>query len=320
MNAFDKTVAAHPQLQRQAGSPELIGMAATQQPGDMTLHRPGIGPGHGVGRWRDGVGVLRFAWQQCPRGCVNPAYFQIGGFKQRPQRGRWRQPAMHRRGDFIMDQIAGYQNRDPRLSATIIHDEYSLTDFSGNEVTIDTSPGAEPNGLNFSSNSTPTGYYVSKFYDQQARNVSNSGLNLIVIRYAEVLLNYAEAKIESGTFTSADWNNTVRQIRERAGLSGAAALNYPGNDQEALRTIVRNERRLELAFEAGHRFFDIRRWQIADEVLDGWAHGIQTNVSPQDDGYERVDLRTFDTDKHYLWPIPQSERDINDKLSQNPNW
>ncbi|VXD13236.1 RagB/SusD family nutrient uptake outer membrane protein [Marinoscillum sp. 108] len=218
------------------------------------------------------------------------------------------------------DESNPYQNRDPRLSATIIHDEYSLTDFSGNEVTIDTSPGAEPNGLNFSSNSTPTGYYVSKFYDQQARNVSNSGLNLIVIRYAEVLLNYAEAKIESGTFTSADWNNTVRQIRERAGLSGAAALNYPGNDQEALRTIVRNERRLELAFEAGHRFFDIRRWQIADEVLDGWAHGIQTNVSPQDDGYERVDLRTFDTDKHYLWPIPQSERDINDKLSQNPNW
>ncbi len=57
-----------------------------------------------------------------------------------------------------------------------------------------------------------------------------------------------------------------------------------------------------------------------DEVLNGWVHGIQTNVSPEDDGYERVDFRTFDAEKHYLWPIPQSERDINDKLSQNANW
>lgn len=207
-----------------------------------------------------------------------------------------------------------YQNRDPRLSATIIHDEYVMTAYNGNQVVIDTSPGAAPDGLDYSSNSTPTGYYVSKYFDPEARNQTNSGLNLILIRYAEVLLNYAEAKIELGTFNEQDWNSTIRLLRERAGLTGMA-LEYTGGDQQTLREIVRNERRVELAFEAGHRFFDIRRWEIADEVLNGWTHGIRV-----DGEYIEVSFRTFDPAKHYLWPIPLSERDINDNLTQNPNW
>ena len=217
------------------------------------------------------------------------------------------------------DPANPYQNRDPRLGATLIYDERPWTTFDGTETVIDTSPGVEPDGLNFSSNSTPTGYYVAKYYDPEARNQVNSGLNLIVIRYAEVLLNYAEAKIELGTFTEEDWNITIRAIRERAGLT-EPALAYPGNDPETLRSLLRNERRIELAFEAGHRFFDIRRWRIAEDVLNGWAHGIQTNDSPDDNGYIRVDFRTFDPAKHYLWPVPQRERDINNDLSQNPNW
>ena len=156
---------------------------------------------------------------------------------------------------------------------------------------------------------------VSKFFDPEARNQTNSGLNLILIRYAEVLLNYAEAKIELGNFTEQDWNSTIKSIRVRAGLTGMA-LEYPGSDQQTLRKIVRNERRVELAFEAGHRFFDIRRWRIADEVLNGWVHGIRT-----DDGeFIKVSLRSFDPTKHYLWPIPLSETDINNNLTQNPNW
>ena len=217
------------------------------------------------------------------------------------------------------DENNPYQNRDPRLKATVIYDEYQMKDFNGTTVTIDTSPGAAPNGLNFSSNTTPTGYYVHKFYDPMARNQTNSGLNLILIRYAEVLLNLAEAKIEQGNFNESDWVTTIRAIRERAGLQGNA-LEYPGNDQNLLRTLVRNERRIELAFEAGHRFFDIRRWNIAEQVLNGWTHGIKTDDSSVDDGYIRVSERTFDPAKHYLWPIPQSERDINNNLTQNPNW
>lgn len=217
------------------------------------------------------------------------------------------------------DENNPYTGRDPRLHATIIHDEYVMNDFGGNAITINTSPLAAPDGLNYSSNATPTGYYVHKFYDPQARNQTYSGLNLILIRYAEVLLNYAEAKIELGTFSMQDWDVTIKAIRERAGLTGQA-LEYPGDNQNFLRGLVRNERRLELAFEAGHRFFDIRRWEIADEVLNGWVHGIKTDESSEDDGYIRVDFKTFNAAKHYLWPIPLRELDINPNLSQNPNW
>ena len=218
------------------------------------------------------------------------------------------------------DENNPYANRDPRLSANVVHDNYNWTRFDGSQLIIDTSPEASPNGINFSSNSTPTGYYVAKYYDRSARNVIFSGLNLILIRYAEVLLNYAEAKINTGTFNSTDWDNTIKLIRQRAGLTGSTALDFPGSNQDLLTQIVRDERRKELAFEAGHRFFDIRRWAIAENVLNGWQHGIKTDISPEDNGYQRVDFRTFDPDKHYLWPIPQSERDLNKSLSQNPNW
>ena len=217
------------------------------------------------------------------------------------------------------DENNPYQNRDPRLSASVIHDEYLMRDFDGNDVLIGTSPSDAPDGLNYSSNSTPTGYYVHKFFDPMARNQVDSGLNLILIRYAEILLNLAEAKIELGTFDQTDWDATIGALRARAGLQGDALL-FPENDQNLLRDIVRNERRIELAFEAGHRFFDIRRWKIAEEVLNGWVHGIKTDDSMLDDGYTRVDERNFDPAKHYLWPIPLSERDINDNLTQNPNW
>ena len=212
-----------------------------------------------------------------------------------------------------------YANRDLRLAGNVVYDGYTWTKFDGTLTTIDTSPGAAPNGIAVSSNATPTGYYVSKYYDRTARSVINSGLNLILIRYAEVLLNYAEAKANLGTLTAADWDKTIKPLRERAGLTGNALV-FPAVDQAALKQIVRDERRKELAFEAGHRFFDIRRWRIAEDVLSGWLHGIKTDVLPDDGGYQRVDFKTFDARKHYLWPIPQSERDLNKSLSQNDNW
>ncbi|MDD7884501.1 RagB/SusD family nutrient uptake outer membrane protein [Flavivirga sp. 57AJ16] len=228
-------------------------------------------------------------------------------------------------GKEITDASSGYDennpyvNRDPRLEATILYNGHSWTDFDGSQITIDTSPGAEPNGYNYSSNTTQTGYYVAKYFDINARNQTNSGLDLILIRYAEVLLNYAEAKNELGSFTEQDWDMTIKLIRERAGLIGSA-LDFPGGGQASLRTIIRNERRVELAFEAGHRFFDIRRWRLSETVNSGWLHGFKTDESLEDDGYIRVDFRTFDPAKDYLWPIPQSERDLNKNLTQNPNW
>lgn len=217
------------------------------------------------------------------------------------------------------DQANPYTNRDRRLAANVIFDGYSMTRADGSQITIDTSPNASPNGINFSSNTTPTGYYVSKYFDATARSVVNSGLNLILFRYAEVLLNYAEAKANLGTFNSTDWNNTIKLIRQRAGLTGVA-LDFPGGSQAELVQIIRDERRKELAFEGGQRFFDIRRWQIGDDILNGWYHGIKTDIIPDDGGYQRVDFKTFDPSKHYLWPIPQIERDLNKSLTQNDNW
>src|SRR5690606_27535890 len=88
---------------------------------------------------------------------------------------------------------------------------------------------------------------------------------------------------------------------------------------DELRDEIRNERRVELAME-GLRIFDIRRWRIAEEVLNGWAHGAQFDAGSPDNGYIRAQSRTFDPGKHYIWPIPRDERLLNNNLSQNSGW
>jgi hypothetical protein len=218
------------------------------------------------------------------------------------------------------DENNPYENRDPRLKATIVYDGYQWVRPDGSTVTIDTRPGSGPNSIGYSSNTTPTGYYVAKYFDPTAQNLTNSGLNLILIRYADILLMYAEAKNELGQFDQETWNKTIREIRERAGFTDPNALMFDASlSQSELRDVIRRERRTELALE-GLRIFDIVRWNIAEDVLNGWLHGMKTDNSTEDNGYERVDFRTFDPNKHYLWPIPQSEIDKNSNLEQNPNW
>ena len=148
----------------------------------------------------------------------------------------------------------------------------------------------------------------------------NSGLNLMLFRYADILLMYAEAKNELNQMNSSVWDQTIKALRTRAGFTDGAALAYNSSlGQTGLREVIRNERRTEFGME-GLRIFDIRRWKIAEDVLNGYAHGAQFGVSSVDNGYLRVNLRTFDPSKHYLWPIPRDERLINPNLSQNPNW
>jgi hypothetical protein len=130
---------------------------------------------------------------------------------------------------------------------------------------------------------------------------------------------HAEAKNELGQIDANVWNITIRRIRVRAGFTDAAALEYTVTDQAELRTIIRQERRSELALE-GLRVYDIRRWKTAETVLNGFAHGIKAGDPSVDNGYKRVDERTFDPGKHYLWPVPQRERDLNQNLGQNPAW
>lgn len=217
------------------------------------------------------------------------------------------------------DENNPYENRDPRLKATIIYDGYSWARSDGSNVTIDTREGSGPNSIGYSSNTTPTGYYVAKYFDPTAQNLVNSGLNLILIRYADVLLMHAEAKNELGQFNQEIWDKTIRRLRSRAGFTDANALDFASVIQSELREIIRRERRTELAME-GLRYYDIKRWRIAEDVLNGWLHGIKTNNSSEDNGYQRVDFRRFDPTKHYVWPIPQSELDRTNSLEQNSNW
>lgn len=217
-----------------------------------------------------------------------------------------------------------YVNRDPRLTYTVVYDQYNWKEADGSSHIIYIKPGSSPGNATDEfvqgSSSTPTGYYTRKYYDTQHLTSLQSGLNLMLFRYADILLMYAEAKNELNQMNSTVWDKTIKLLRSRAGFTDTAALSFNTTlGQIGLREVIRNERRTEFAME-GLRIFDIRRWKIAENVLNGYAHGAKFGVSSIDNGYLRVNLRTFDPDKHYLWPIPRDERLINKNLSQNPNW
>ncbi len=211
-----------------------------------------------------------------------------------------------------------FANRDLRLAATIVYTGNFYTLADGTKKTIDAAKGANPDGYGFSSNSTATGYYIKKYWDNTYRANLMSGLNIILIRYADVLLMNAEALAELGQLDAAGWNKTVRLLRQRAGFTHSGAVDFPVTAN--LIEVVRRERRSELALE-GLRHKDIIRWKTAEQVLNRWAHGLYTgDITGTDNGFIRVEQRKFDPGKHYLWPIPQKDRDINKNLSQNPNW
>lgn len=213
-----------------------------------------------------------------------------------------------------------YVNRDPRLAATIAYTGNSYTLADGTEHVVNCDRGSVPDGFGYSSDCSPTGYYIKKYWDKTYRSTHMSGLNMIILRYADILLMHAEALVELGQFDASAWNKTIRPIRERAGFVDAAALDFPGGGPENLRNIVRRERRCELALE-GLRHKDIIRWKTAENVLNGWCHGLKTgDVVGADNGYVRIENRVFNPAKHYLWPIPQNERDLNKNLTQNPSW
>ena len=164
--------------------------------------------------------------------------------------------------------------------------------------------------------------------------------NIHLYRYADLLLLLAEAEVEVGSLEAA--RQIVNQIRERAGvvaqgpgesLSSLAIpiddpsitwanysiglYNEPWSNQEAARTAVRYERRLELAME-GHRFFDLRRWGIADNVLNEYLAVERTRRA------YLTGAAAF-SDRHELWPLPAVQIELSqvggeNRLQQNPGW
>jgi starch-binding outer membrane protein, SusD/RagB family len=224
------------------------------------------------------------------------------------------------------DESNPYESRDPRLTCTIVYHKFQWEKPDGTISTIyikpDSAPTAEAQVDEYgnSGNSTHTGYYLRKYYDPECESSFTSGLNLILIRYADVLLMYAEAKNELGEMNETIWNETIKALRSRAGFTDSDALDFNSSlSQDDLRTIIRRERRCELAIE-GLRIFDIRRWKTAETVLNGYPHGAKYGDASVDNGYIRLDERTFNKDRDYLWAIPQSQIDLNPNLGQNPNY
>ena len=224
------------------------------------------------------------------------------------------------------DESNPYKNRDPRFAATIVYHGAKWVRPDGTIQTIYIKPGSTPSDNTYGnvdeyigagSNSTSTGYYLRKNYDPTSEIGMKSGLNLILIRYADVLLMYAEAMNELGKMDEAVWNKTIRPLRERAGFTDAPSLIYPtGGDMQ---TIIRRERRVELAME-GLRIFDILRWKTAENVLNGYPHGAQFGEASIDNGYIRLEKRTFNPERDYLWAVPLSQKDLNPNLGQNPGY
>lgn len=146
-----------------------------------------------------------------------------------------------------------------------------------------------------------------------------------------MLLTYAEAANEvSGP--AAEVINAINEVRARAhmpGVNETFALNNWVLNQTTLRTFIRHERRIELAGE-GHRYFDILRWKIGQQVLKGPIYTLDAsqglseigNTNGKTNQYPKTKLeeRYFNNDKFYVWPVPQSILDQARNLQQQPEW
>lgn len=244
----------------------------------------------------------------------------------------------------LYDPNNPFENRDPRLDQSIIlPGEY----FNG--VLFQTHPDSTQtyrqtdSGLERVANpevtnpyATFTGYLWNKYLDESdiPDKLTQSTLSFIMMRYAEVLLTYSEAKIELGEVDQSviDALNEVR---------GRESVQMPevslGMSTEDLREIVRYERTIELALE-GFRLFDIRRWEIAEDVMPGnvlgrrhkehWFDPVVPNIDENNhptypnetEIFQVISTNQFDPAKNYLWPIPQPEIDLNAELEQNPGY
>lgn len=224
-------------------------------------------------------------------------------------------------GKDITDPTSGYdpanpyKNRDPRLKYSIFVPGDSLpNDKIFNSLPNSTTGDAVGSSFTVS----PTGFNVKKYVNKEdLAKPANSGINIILIRYAEILLTYAEAKIELNQIDATVYD-AINKVRQRGDVNMPAITT--GKTQAELRGIVRKERMVEFAFE-GLRFFDIRRWKIAEQVMPGKVFGLTYKdtggnlVTVEVPGWTQV----WDN-KNYLWPIPQKEIELNPNLTQNQGW
>lgn len=202
-----------------------------------------------------------------------------------------------------------YKDLDPRFYHTVV---YPGSTFMG-EV-------AKADGSNVNYKIIQTGYTFKKYtvYDSNTPtseeiNIKDnlSPINYMILRYADVLLMYAEAKNELGELTQDVWDKTIKKIRTRAGFTMNTALAYPGNDYHELQKHIRYERRAEFAGE-GLYYNDIRRWKIAETELNETIRKHDGTV---------IITRKFNNNRDYLWPVPSTQIELAPTLlPNNPGW
>lgn len=218
------------------------------------------------------------------------------------------------------DSSNPYANRDPRFNATIF---YNGSNWLGRSVETFEGGLDKPGGALVQ---TRTGYYLRKFLPDLSTgsNYGSIDHNFIIFRYAETLLNYAEAINEASSGNTALAQAQLILLRKRAGIAAGAGSLYglkPAMTQQEMREAIKLERRLELAFEE-HRFWDVRRWKTAENDFNKTLHGVKiTQSTPGVFTYQTIDVApiVFKT-RMYLYPIPFSELLSNRALTQNNGW
>jgi len=223
----------------------------------------------------------------------------------------------------LFDKNNPYNNRDPRMDFNIMISD--RTSFRGRVYSA--KPGTTlPDRLN-QYPGVWSGYAIYKFLEEDPAiaTTNNTGNNFPLIRFAEVLLGYLEARLETGAGVDQSLlDATINKVRGRAAVGMPAVTT---TDPSALRAIIRRERRVEFAFE-GLRYFDCLRWGIIASENNQQFTGMKLTNDPANykdypvnpNGYYIFKKRNFIVGKNELWPIPQSERDLNKNLTQNPGY
>ncbi len=235
-----------------------------------------------------------------------------------------------------------YKNRDPRFYASI-NFQYTFWDSTNHRRPLKYAyfgnNGGASDGWPKSGTNCETGYNWRKWCDPgvNVRGGGNGNRNFPVIRLAEIYLIYAEAMNEYLDAPGQEVYDAINKVRARVSMPALPVSGTNDNTKAGMRKRIQNEWRVEFAFE-GKRFWDVRRWLIAENVDNGDVHGMNARPSSGelqatgfDPGSEQAGLAVFYklttiqhrvfAKQHYLMPIPQTEIDKGGgKLVQNFGW
>jgi len=216
------------------------------------------------------------------------------------------------------DDSAPYSGRDPRFYATVLYQGATWGEKTNNVINVIKGERDNPVG---NANATPTGYYVKKYIPETIikNNHGNTDYrNWIIIRYAEILLDYAEA-LNEVQGPCKEVFDALQQIRDRVGMTAKLSERSDLQTQDALRKFIHKERTIEFAFE-DQRAWDVRRWGVAEEALGRPIYGMEVTkvndkiIYTRKKAQDRVFLK-----KMYLYPIPETEEWKTD-ITNNEGW